>query len=189
MTVPVACAATDVPWSAIIGAAVGVAGIIGGIVTGHLANRAAAQREQLSDQAAARRLQLEYAEADRTRFHDLRVELYGKLFAAVIALRLAIAEARPRFRELTKEVIPAFVDSFNPQFAALVSITQIAQMIALGPARESAKAVLEAVLSLQLHSWEDGATYKRTLNQLDEALSNFSEQARAELLPSGEHPG
>lgn len=115
MTAPAAAAATtEFPWSAVISAAVGVAGIAGSVLTAYLTNR-----------AAERRTRLEHQEADRTRFHSLRVEVYGKLIAAIQALRLATAEARPRARELTESDVGEFIDSFNGRIAAVTLSSQM----------------------------------------------------------------
>ena len=83
---------SELPWTAIVG----IVGSAGSVLTGHLANR-----------AAERRLRLEQEQVDRTRFHDMRVEAYGKLLAAAQNGREVAAALRPlakiRPDQLTEE--------------------------------------------------------------------------------------
>lgn len=167
--------AGEIPWGSIITAVVGISGIAGSVLTAHLTNR-----------AAERRLGIEHAHADRTRFHPLRVELYGKLFAAAQDLRLAILEALPRMNELNAADVGTFIDSFNTSIAAVISSAQMVALVASGRTRDAASSLVESLLSLSTSGWRSRADFQSFSRLLDEAILKFSDAARAELLPPGQ---
>lgn len=92
-------AASGVPWGALFAVGGTVAGGLIGFFASVKVNRDATK-------AATERMHMEHAEADRARFHHLRVELYAKLFSAAQALRVGVADARPHLHPGRPGVLP-----------------------------------------------------------------------------------
>lgn len=165
-----------VPGSAAISGLVGIAGIVGGIVTHHLTNR-----------AAERRLQLEQQQTDRTRFHDMRVEMYGKLLAAAQNSREVAAALRPlakvRPDQLTDEQKQTVLAPLRNSMRKLTEASQMVELVATSATREAAKALIEKAVFLSVLGFAGDEEFDTRSKQLADAEYAFAQTARGELLP------
>lgn len=163
----------QIPWTAIVG----IAGISATVLIAHITNK-----------AAEGRMRIEHEEASRTRFHNLRVELYGKLFDAITAFRMAVSEARPRVHELTESQVIEFIDSFNAKIRDVNSCAQLMALVAAEPTRQKAAPMIDAMMALAPYGLTGKADFEALYRELDKAEAAFMEAARAELLPRERSP-
>jgi hypothetical protein len=175
----VSAAASGFPWGALF--AVG-----GTVVGGVIGFFASLKVNRDANKAAMERMRMEHAEADRTRFHHLRVELYAKLFSAVQALRVGIADTRPRLQEVTEENYGDFIDALTQRMSDLIASALMVQLVASQQTCQAAAELIDATVALQGNVWNDQAAYVAFQRILDEMVRAFSKAARAELLPPGE---
>lgn len=166
-----------------MGALFAVGGTVAGGLIGFLAS-VKANRD--ANKAAMERIRMEHSEADRTRFHHLRVELYAKLFAAVQALRVGIADTRPRLHEVTEENYRDFIDALTQRMSDLIASALMVQLVASQQTCQAASELIDATVALQGNVWNDHAAYMSFQRTLDETVRAFSKAARAELLPPGD---
>ena len=158
------------PWSVVISGAVGVAGIAGSVATAHLTNR-----------AAERRLRLEQRQADRTRFHDMRVELYAKVLATSQTALLKVTMLRlGEFDERSRANIWDELTSVMDQLNGATKGT----LLLGAPATQNAGAtLLDAVAKLTKHTATEEAKFNEACQRHREATHAFAEAARVELSP------
>lgn len=163
-------AASSFPWTAVVG----IAGIAGTLLGSYLTNR-----------AAEKRLLLEQAHNDRTRFHKERAELYGRLLSAAqacISAAIDIKRLTPDKRKEFAEQVsyPPFEEAVRGLTAAKSAV----QLVASHPVRKAADEVVWRAVKLALvaaSGQED--KFQDENRRLDEFVSAFAASARDELLP------
>lgn len=164
----------EIPWTAIVG----IAGIAGTVIVAYLTNRAAERRM---------RLQQEYD--DGRRFHNDRVELYGKLLAASQQCRAAAAAIFRNPDEYRMRVVVNGEGEANRPLREAVSelsaTARKAQLLAGSKAREAAETVITAAAILAVPAWTSEEEFDAQNQELAAAEEAFMEAARLELLATG----
>lgn len=172
---------------AAITAAAGAVGALIGFAGSLLMNRSA-------NQAAAERMRIEHQQEDRTRFHSLRVELYGKLLAAAADCRDRTLTVHSLYRHLTNNPSEegAALDALIAARGNVRVTGKTVELIAYARTRAAAVSLCEAAIEVSAAPPDELAfdppriKLDPRIKALDEAEQLFSEAARVELLPPEE---
>lgn len=179
MTAPVAAAAAaapEVPWSAVISGAVGIAGIAGSVLTAYLTNK-----------AAERRMRLQQDYEDGRRFHKERLELYGKLLAAVEAYRVRAIGLRVEHDKRAEDARKRgqLFEEMKLALSDLAGAAKAAELIGAPNTRKAASVILKPAAKLMSGALKSDEEFTGMLDKLREASTEFADAARAEFQTTG----
>ena len=162
-------AAPGFPWAVIVSGLVGVAGIVGTLLGGHLTNRAAEKRRLAEQQ-----------HEDRTRFHKERVEIYARFIGAFKAYRESMYPQRV-------SPLPVLIESRESNAptpkAALAEVREALLLVAADDVANAANEVFTAAIGMENLPTADTGFDDAEKASL-KALGEFRKAARAELLPN-----
>lgn len=158
-------------WTAIVG----IAGILGSVLTGYLTNKAAESR-----------LLLQQDFEDRRRFHKERADLYGRVLGLAQICRVKIVEVRIAAKLAPNAGVPGEI--WLPMTTAITDFSAAAKTVNFlgNPAsRETASGLLDAVHQLFGRSRvAEDAEFDKLNQTLRNAETAFADAARAELMPA-----
>lgn len=163
------------PWSALFA----IAGTVVGVLIGFFGSL---RMSRDANAAAMERLRLEQRQADRTRFHDLRVELYGMLLAASQSCRESAVALYHHIEEVQGDVEDAALKGIRDAISNLSAVSKRVELVACAGTRVATDELVGAAAFLSVPAWADEKEFNSFNQKLGEAEKAFSEAARAELL-------
>lgn len=163
-----------VPWPALISGVVGIAGVAGTLAGIFLTNR-----------VGELRVQMQQDHDDRCRFHNERVELYGRLLAASQTCRDAAASLSLHVDETEGDVEEGAMRPLQDAIGRVVIAGKMAELVASERVLLASIALTNAAVVLAVPaSWQGDQGIEKYCLELADAESDFSDAARSELLPA-----